>query len=89
MGCSHVVPPSGKNLGSGAVQGVFFVYAGEGCSWSAQSQVSWVSVVNGASGSGNGQVTYAVQANPNRTTRVGVILVNGQSFTITQAGRTF
>ena len=89
QGCSYQVSPSGKNLGSGAVQGVFFVYAGEGCSWSAQSQVSWVSVVNGASGSGNGQVTYAVQANPNRTTRVGVILVNGQSFTITQAGRTY
>jgi hypothetical protein len=87
VGCQYAVSPTGKNLGSGSIQGSFFVLTDAGCSWTAQSQASWISVVSGASGSGNGQVTYQVQANPNRTTRVGVITVNGQTFTITQAGR--
>jgi hypothetical protein len=88
VGCQYAVSPTGKNLGSGSIQGSFFVLTDAGCSWTAQSQASWISVVSGASGSGNGQVRYQVQANPNRTTRVGVITVNGQTFTITQAGRT-
>ena len=35
-----------------------------GCTWTAVPSVSWITVLSGASGSGNGTVNYRVDANP-------------------------
>ncbi|MGJ8638466.1 MAG: BACON domain-containing protein [Opitutaceae bacterium] len=54
--------------------------------WTAISQVGWVSIISGASGSGNGQVNYTVDANPlDGSARIGTIAINSQVFTVNQA----
>jgi hypothetical protein len=53
------------------------------CSWTAASNATWIHVTSGASGQGNGTVSYTVDANagPNRT---GTVLIAGQTFTVMQ-----
>ena len=58
--------------------------------WTAKSQDSWIKVTGGASGSGNGTVTYYVGAYLDTGTRSGSITVEGggltRSFTVHQKG---
>jgi uncharacterized protein (TIGR03437 family) len=56
-----------------------------GCSWTAASNVSWLTLTSGLNGTGNGSVGYSAAANATAGARTGVITVAGQSFTITQA----
>ena len=53
------------------------------CSWSASSGVSWIAVTSGASGSGNGTVTYSYTTNTGND-RKGTITVAGRTFTLEQ-----
>ena len=46
---------------------------------------SWIAVTSG-SGSGNGTVSLAVAPNPTASPRTGTVSVEGQVFTVTQAG---
>ena len=55
-----------------------------GCGWSAGTTNSWISILSGATGSGNGTVTYAVAANTNSSTRTGAVVIAGQAFAISQ-----
>ena len=52
------------------------------CGWNAESNVSWIHTVS--SGSGNGTVSYSVDANPGDS-RSGTITIGDQAFTITQS----
>src|SRR5262249_16958881 len=54
-----------------------------GCAWSAVSSAGWIVVTGGASGSGNGMVSYAVSANPGAA-RSGSLSIADQTFAITQ-----
>ena len=60
------------------------VTAASGCAWTASSSVAWVTVIAGASGTGNGSVAFRVAANPG-SVRTGTVTVAGQTFTVTQA----
>ncbi|MGA2026726.1 MAG: C1 family peptidase, partial [Syntrophobacteraceae bacterium] len=56
-----------------------------GCAWTAVSNnTSFISVVSGASGSGNGTVTYSVSANNTTAQRIGTLTIAGKTFTVTQ-----
>jgi len=59
----------------------------QGCagSWSVINAPDWVQV-SGGSGSGSGQFTYTVAANPGTDQRTATLNVNGQAHVITQAG---
>lgn len=56
--------------------------------WTAASNASWITVLSGHSGLGNGTVLYAVAANTASTTRTGTITIAGQTLGVTQAGST-
>jgi hypothetical protein len=45
--------------------------------------------VSGSSGTGNGSVSFSAAPNPAASSRSGRVLVNGQPFTVTQAGVAF
>ena len=62
------------------------VLADSVCRWSSQSTVPWLTVTGGGSATGNGTLTYAVQANPDPQLRIGSITVAGKAFTVTQQG---
>ena len=57
-------------------------------SWTGVANPSWITVISGNSGSGNGPVTYSVDANGGPSSRQGTITVSGggitQTFTIRQ-----
>ena len=86
--CTYSISPPSKPFISSGGAGTVDVTAGSGCAWTAVSGASWLTVTSGSSGSGNGTMGYAVQANPTTAQRVGSILVAGTSFVITQAGST-
>jgi hypothetical protein len=56
------------------------------CAWTAVSNDSFITITDGASGTGKGSVTYTMPANTNTTALTGSITIAGETFTITQAG---
>ena len=59
-----------------------------GCDWTATSNAAWITISAGASGSGNGSVTYDVTRIPTPRHAPGRWPIAGSTFTITQAGTT-
>ncbi|HZS08141.1 MAG TPA: MBG domain-containing protein, partial [Blastocatellia bacterium] len=58
------------------------------CAWTAVSNVSWIQITSGASGTGDGTVTYTVAPLDTVTMRTGTLTIAGQTLTVTQS-RTF
>ncbi|MCG3193534.1 MAG: hypothetical protein DIJKHBIC_02787 [Thermoanaerobaculia bacterium] len=85
-GCVYSLNPTSMNIGmSGGTNLIFQVQSGSGCPWTATSNVSWIVVTAGASGTGNGTVTYRVLSNTG-VARTGTITAGGQTFTVNQDG---
>lgn len=84
-GCSVSIDPTGQAFGPEGGTGTFAVTAGEGCLWSASSDVEWIAIVEGGTGSGAETVRFSVQPNSGEA-RAGRITVGGQVFTVTQTG---
>jgi astacin len=62
------------------------VYSSGGyCGWSASSYASWVTIVSGARGAGNGTVTIRVAENNTNFARATMVLIGGRGFAITQS----
>jgi Putative binding domain, N-terminal len=61
------------------------VSTGTGCTWTAVSNVSWVTVTVGSSGTGNGTVNYSVgpYGGPPKK-RAGTMTIAEQTFTVNQ-----
>jgi hypothetical protein len=84
--CTFSISPTGASVAAAGGSGTVTVTATAGCSWTAASNASFVTVTSGASGTGNGTVGYSVAANTATTSRTGTLTVAGQTFTVTQAG---
>jgi hypothetical protein len=62
------------------------VTAGAGCAWTAVSNVPWITISGGASGTGNGTVSYTVAPYTGRPkNRNGSITIAGLNFTVKQS----
>jgi hypothetical protein len=75
-----VVPSAGAEVSAS-------VTVASGCGWSASSSVTWITVLAGASGTGTGTVAFGVAANTGGV-RSAIVIVAGQTFTVTQAAAT-
>jgi len=84
--CSYTIDPTDNSLSSNGGYGSISVSAGSGCSWNATSNVSWITITSGSSGSGNGTVNYLVSENTGASCQYGTITVAGNTFIVTQAG---
>ena len=78
---STVYPASGS-------QGTIQVTAPSSCAWTATTATPWITINSGASGSGNGTVSFTVAANQQAPQQTGYITVQRQSVPITQSGTT-
>ena len=58
--------------------------AAAGCSWTATSTASWITVTSAVVSKGT--IAYSVGANPSGADRTGTITVGGVTFTLTQRG---
>ena len=59
------------------------VSAGAGCGWTATSNESWITITDGASGSGNGTVRFNVEST-NGKKRNGTLTIAGRTFKVDQ-----
>ena len=83
--CQWSIKPTSAGAKGNGDDGTVGVTAGSGCPWTATSDVPWITVTSGASGSGNGTVAYTVARNTTNTARTGTITIAGQTFTVNQA----
>jgi uncharacterized protein (TIGR03437 family) len=84
--CTYVIVPAKQSFLAIGGFGSVNVTAPTGCTWTAASNASWITITSGASGNGSGTVTYSVAPYTDAPTRGGLMLIGGQLFTVTQAG---
>lgn len=82
--CTSTVTPGTVSVSSIGSNSALSVITGQSCSWTATSDVSWVTVTF-ATGVGLGQVQFTVAANPTTASRSGTLTVAGHVVTVTQA----
>ena len=78
-GCTFTILPMSQSFGVAGGNGVVDVTTAAGCPWTATSQVTWISIRSGESGTGNGSVVYTVSP----------LVLGKRSGSMTIAGRTF
>ncbi len=83
--CSWAISPTSQSIAAAGGTGSSTVTTAAGCAWTATSNNTWIAVTAGASGSGNGTVTFTVAANTAGTIRTGTLTAAGNTFTVTQA----
>jgi len=86
LGNSVKLQPPEQEVKAGAESGSFGVTAPAGCTWSAATVQTWIHTTS--TGSGNGTVSYTVDANSLTTSRSGTITVNGQVINFVNTGST-
>ncbi len=84
--CVYTIATASRSGGAGTTTGTLGVTAGSGCAWTAGSDADWLDITGGVSGSGNGTVSYLVDANPSTAQRIGRLTIAGKTFSFTQAG---
>jgi hypothetical protein len=82
--CSYSLDPTSESYPAAGGSGSFAMTAPPCCSWTSVSNDGWITVTGGASGSGDGTVSYSVAANAGPA-RSGTITSGGQTFTVNQA----
>jgi hypothetical protein len=82
--CDYSVAPISQSLGVAGGTGTVAVTTGDGCVWTATSNAPWIHAA--ASGSGNGNVDYSVDANPGSAARIGTVTIAGRTFSVNQQG---
>ena len=86
--CAISLQPTSTSVPAASGTGSVAVTAPAGCSWTANSLASWITLTTPASGSGNGSVGFSIGSNTTTTARTGTLNIGGQTFTINQAGAT-
>jgi len=83
--CSFSLSPQSQSFDAAGGMGTVLVQASSECSWTATSSVTWITVVSGAAGTGNGAVVYQVQANITGRARSASLTIAGQTFMVNQS----
>ena len=81
--CSYLIGPTSASPGDTGGNLSVSVSAPGGCAWTAVSNVPWVTVHSGASGSGGGVVVLTVAPNTGGP-RSGTATIAGQTFTVNE-----
>jgi hypothetical protein len=82
--CSFILTPTTFSVESTAATRTLSIITGTQCSWTAVSAASWITVIDGATGTGIGSVMLAVAVNSTATPRTGTVTIAGQTVTVTQ-----
>lgn len=85
--CTYALSSTGQSFRTTGGTGSVSVTAAFACAWTAKSNVSWVTITSGASGTASQTVNYTVAANPSTTLRTGTLTIAGKTYTVTQAAQ--
>jgi Putative binding domain, N-terminal len=83
--CTYSIKPTWYHAGRGPDDIEINVTAPSGCAWTTENPVTWLTVAEGRTGSGNGRVRLLVEANSG-TTRFATLVIAGQPFELRQLG---
>lgn len=87
--CSFSISPQSATFPASGGNGVITITASQGsCARSVSSNVSWITISFGQTGTGSGTAGYTVLANNTNQQRTGALTVAGQVFTVTQSAGT-
>jgi hypothetical protein len=84
--CRYAIDPQDRRVDHAGGSITVSVETLSGCSWTAASSASWLSVTAGASGNASGTVTLLAAANTG-SERVGRATIAGQTFTVVQSAQ--
>jgi len=88
--CTYSISPASQSFDESGGNGSISVTAPGVCIWSAVSNdTAWLTIISGASDSGNGTVSYSADANSDMNSRTGTIIIAEKIFTVTQDGGSF
>ncbi|HMF94490.1 MAG TPA: BACON domain-containing carbohydrate-binding protein [Vicinamibacterales bacterium] len=82
--CNFALSAASVRVAAAAGTASVNVTGASGCAWTATSDVPWITVVSGASGTGGGTVSIAVAANAGAE-RTGTMAIAGLVFTVVQS----
>jgi hypothetical protein len=85
--CAVSISPAVQSFAAGGGAGNVAVTAAAGCSWTAVSNVPWITILSGSSGTGNGTVSFSAAANSNIFPLSGTISISNQIGTIVQGAQ--
>jgi hypothetical protein len=86
--CSLTIAPATRTFQSDGGTGAIAVTASDSsCAWTSASTASWITVTDGATGTGSGTVNYRVEANAATDARAATVTVGDQTHTVSQQGR--
>ncbi|MBF0559587.1 MAG: PQQ-binding-like beta-propeller repeat protein [Nitrospirae bacterium] len=83
--CSYTLGSYSQSMCPSAGTGSVVVTPSSCCAWTAASNVSWITITSGSSGTGGGTVNYSVSANTSGSSRTGTLTIAGQTFTVMQS----
>ena len=82
--CTYSISPTQATFPISGGTGTIAVTAGQGCAWTAVSSRTWITITGGASGSGNGTISYSVGTHPSTQDGRGVITIAGLTLVVRQ-----
>lgn len=85
-GCTYSLSTTYLSFTSNGGSGSVSVSTLPGCTWSASSNVTWITITSGTSGSGGGTVGFSVSSNSTSSYRIGNLTIANQTVTIIQTG---
>ena len=84
--CTYAISPTNATYPNGGGAGSVSVTTPAGCGWTATNNATWITISGGASGNGNGTVTYSVAPYTGHPkNRTGTATIAGQTFSIKQS----
>jgi hypothetical protein len=84
--CSYSISPGSQKVSAAPATLTIAVTTASYCTWTAVSNVSWITITSGASGTGNGIVTLSVAQNSGPK-RKGTLTVAGRNAEVDQEDR--
>jgi hypothetical protein len=82
--CSPSISPTSVTVGRAAATRTVSLTIRSSCTWTATSTASWLKVIGGASGTGNGVVTYTIAKYTGATSRTGTLTIATKKLKVTQ-----
>ena len=84
--CAYVLTPAQVSVPPAGGDATITVATGALCPWTAASNVPWITVTAGASGTGNGTVSITISSLDAAEGRTGLLTIDGQTVPVAQQG---
>ncbi len=87
VSCTYFVSSAAETFPRAGGSSSVLVLASNGCEWTVSNPNSWITITAGPAGNADGVVGYTVAPNNTGQTRVGVMVIAGSTYTVTQSGQ--